>query len=186
MITKAAIVRPARLEGLYPAIQFIPANSKEHLIEVAMGFKTNPIYRQEKFIYFLPDHIYYQQLTIVDGKMNAIKDDARTIVITGQLEIKDPIRFEVEIFPRLPASANIDTSAVFLPLYPELNSGLVIRDMIHKDIFYHFSCIKLIYRSALPYLQLRCLDQYNHRNLGAVLNKWHPDTVTRLENISNE
>ena len=50
MITKAAIVRPARLEGLYPAIQFIPANSKDHLIEVAMGFKTNPIYRQEKFI----------------------------------------------------------------------------------------------------------------------------------------
>jgi len=184
MITKATIVQPGRLEGLYKNTEFIPANSKDQLIEVDMGFKTNPVFRQEKLCYFLPENIYYQQLSLVDGKMNPIKDDARTLVITGCIEATNPVNFELEIFPRLPMNANINLQAA-LPFYPELNTGIVIRDNEKKDIFYHFTCNKVVYRPGrLPYLQLRCLDQYQHKNLAAVLHKWHPYPVKELINIA--
>jgi len=183
MIT-ATIIRPAWLEGLYNNTGFIPPNSKDHLMEVDMGFKTHPVYRQEKLCYFLPDNIYYQKLSIVDGKANAIKDDARTLVITGLAAANDPIHFNVEIYPRLPANADIDTANILLPFYPELNTEIVIRDSSTKDHFYHFSCTKVIHQAAtLPCLQLRCLNHYNHNNLAAVLYKWYPNGIITLNNI---
>jgi hypothetical protein len=187
MIITATIVRPARLEGLFNNRGFIPPNSKDHLIEVDMNFTTNPIYRQEKLCYFLPANIYYQKLVIFDGKMNPIKDDARTLVITGKVEAADPIHFNVTIYPSLPANATIDTGAISLPFYPELNTELVIRDRDIPDNFYQFSCTKIIYSAgSLPQLQLRCMDHYKHRTLAAVLHKWHPGGITVLNNIPKE
>ena len=183
MIKEARIIRPARLEGLYDCTKFIPPNSRDQLIEVDLGFNINPIYRQEKLCYFLPEHIYYQKLIIVDGKMNAIKDDARTIVITGQAEESDVTNFNIEIFPRLPAQATIDT-AISLPFYPELNTEIVIRDKHTTNTFYYFSCNKIIYKTgSLPCLQLRCLNSYYHSSLPMILRKWHPAEITELQNI---
>jgi hypothetical protein len=163
---------------------FIPSNCKDHLIKVDMGFKINPIYRQEKLCYFLPENIYYQKLIIVDGKANAIKDDARTIVITGEIEESNPIHFNIEIYPPLPGNASINTELVSLPFYPEINTEIVIRDNNTAYNFYHFSCIKIIHRpNALPYLQLRYLDHFYNTNVANVLRKWHPDGITLLDNI---
>lgn len=185
MTIKASIVQPARLEGLYKNTQFIPANSKDQLMEVDMGFTINPVFRQEKLCYFLPENIYYQQLGLVDGKRNPIKDDARTLVITGRIEEPNPVNFELEIFPKLPANADINTLQISLPFYPELSTGIVIRDNSRKDIFYHFTCNKVVYRPGLlPCLQLRCLDEYQRKNLAAVLHKWHPCPVKELMNIT--
>jgi hypothetical protein len=184
MISKASIVQPARLEGLYKSTQFIPANSKDQLIEVDMGFNTNPVFRQEKLCYFLSENLYYQQLILVDGKRNAIKDDARTLVVSGWIEEPNPVNFELDIFPALPVNADINRLQISLPFYPELNTGIVIRDNSRKDIFYHFTCNKMVYRpGALSYLQLRCVDQYQHKNLAAVLHKWHPYPIMELVNI---
>ena len=121
MIKAATIVRPARLEAVYDATMFIPSNSNQQLIEVDMGFKNNPIYKQEKLCYFLPENIYYQKLVIVDGKANAVKDDARTIVITGETEESDPINFNIEIYPHLPDRSAIDAKFILLPFYPEIH-----------------------------------------------------------------
>jgi hypothetical protein len=184
MIKEATIVRPARLEGLYNTNVFIPPNSKDHLIEVDMGFKINPVFRQEKLCYFLPENIYYQKLSLVDGKMNAIRDDARTIVITGQVEESNLINFKVAMHPRLPEKSNIDTEFILLPFYPEMNTEIVIRDRSSENTFYHFSCNKIIHKAgALPYLELRCLNSYYHTNLATVLRKWHPNEITLLHNI---
>ncbi len=184
MIKKATIVRPARLKGLYETNTFIPTNSNDHLIEVDMGFKINPIYRQEKLCYFLAENIYYQKLTIVDGKMNAIKDDARTMVITGEIEESNLINFNLEIHPPLPGKSTINAKFILLPFYPEINTEIVIRDNSLENIFYHFSCKKLIHKPGpLPYLQLRYLNNYSIANVATVLNKWHMNVITLLENI---
>lgn len=187
MIKEASIVKPTRLEGLYNTTRFIPPNSKDYLIEVDMGFKINPIYRQEKLCYFLPENIYYQKLIIVDGKSNAIKDDARTIVITGCIEDSSLINFNIEIFPRLSEKSNINTAIISLPFYPEINTEIVIRDNSTLNTFYHFSCNKIIYKTGAPaYLQLRCLSNYHYTNLHTVLRKWHPNEITLLNNISDK
>jgi hypothetical protein len=181
MIKSATIVKPARLETVYNSPQFIPSNSKEHLIEVNLGFKMNPIYRQEKLCYFLPENIYYQKLSIVDGKMNAIKDDARTLVITGQVEESNPIRFNIAIHPPLQAKSNLEDGFILLPFYPEINTEIVIRNI---NTFYHLCCTKVIHKSgSQPYLELRYLNHYYHTNLATVLRKWHPDGITVLHNI---
>ena len=186
MIKTASIVRPSRLQGLYNDTRFIPANSKDQLIEVDMGFNINPIYRQEKLCYFSPENIYYQKLSIVDGKMNPIKDDARTIVLTGETDGGNLIKFTIEVYPALPATASINQDFILLPFYPEINTEIVVKDSkIENNIFYHFSCIKIIHKAnGVPYLQLRHLNNYNITNLAAVLRKWHSTDITMLENIT--
>jgi hypothetical protein len=184
MIKDATIIRPARMQGLYATPCFIPSNSKDQLIEVDMGFRENPLFKQEKLIYFIPENIYYQKLAIADGKANFIKDDARAIVISGNTGENDLIPFNIEIYPSLPAAVNINRKTISLPFYPELNTEIVVRDTVAANMFYHFSCYKIIYKTgALPYLQLRCLGSYNHGNLATVLRKWHPAEIKSLENI---
>jgi hypothetical protein len=186
MIKSATIVKPSGLEGLYNKTLFIPPNSKDYLIKVDLGFKINPIYQQKKLCWFLPENIYYQQLILIDGKANPVKDDARTIVITGETEEPNPIQFNVDINPSLPHDAGIDTEIISLPFYPELHTEIVIRGNTASNTFYHFACTKIIHRPAsLPYLQLKYLGQYQHGNLAAVLRKWHPDEITKLDNITN-
>jgi hypothetical protein len=184
MIKEAVIVKPARLKGSPHTTRFIPPNSRDQLIEVDLGFKINPIYKQDKLCYFLPENIYYQKLNIADGKMNAIRDEERTIIITGHIEQKDPINFLVEIFPRLPVQSNIDKNEILLPFYPELNTEIVIRDKSDVNTFYHFICTKIIHKTSMPsLLQLRCLNSYYHANLSIIFRKWHPSDITDLHNI---
>lgn len=183
MVKDAIFIRPARLQGLYPVPSFIPFNSKDHLLEVDMGFKENPLYRQEKLVYFTQENIYYQKLAITDGRANFIKDDARTIIISGKPDESTSIQFRIDIYPSLPSAVNINRSGISLPFYPEVNTEIVIRDSVATDMFYQFSCYKIIYTTQLPYLQLRCLAHYSYQNLANIFRKWHSTDIQSIENI---
>ncbi len=178
-------IRPSRLKGILKHVMFISSNSKDHLIEIDLGFTINPIYRQEKIVYFLPDNIYYQQLVMIDGKQNPVKDDCRTLVFSGSSKEDFTITFFVTIYGSLPASADIDQNSIALSFYPELDTIIVIRDKRNTNIFYEFSCSKILHKAnAAPFIQLRYLGDYTHGNLAAVLNKWHPERILLLENIA--
>lgn len=182
MITTAAIIRPKRLEGLNNVPHFISTNNQQQLIEVDLGFKNNPYYKQEKCCLFLPFNIYYQKLVIADGRANAVKDDARSIVITGQFHTANSVEFEIEIYPALPVNAGLKTDVFKLPFFPEINTELIAMD--DDYIFYHFSINKIIYRTGkAAYLQLRYLGNYYNTNIVNVLKKWHPENITALANI---
>lgn len=184
MIKTATIVRPERLNGIYTTSHFIPTNAKDQLIEVDMGFNMNPVYKQEKLIYFLPDNIYYQKLALTDGKGNAVKDDVRTIVISGQIEVSTPIFFNIDIYPALSAGTTFNDGSIDLPFYPEVDTGIVIRGD-DKNKFYYFSVSKVLHRSTKPpLLQLRYMDQFTYANLGAVLHKWHRDSILELNELA--
>ena len=182
MIKEADIVRPERLAGLYQTPVFISANSKDHLIEADLGFAVNPLYKQDKLCFF-PGKVYYQRLLLVDGKNNSIKDDARTIVIAGKLDESTGIRFNLDIYPSLPGNA-VDTSSLILPFYPEINTEIVLRDKELINTFYHFSCLKIVYKTGgNSRLQLRHIGNYNSSSLSAILSKWHPDPIKLTPNF---
>ncbi len=184
MIKAAEIIRPIRLKGLHEVTKFLPSNSKDHFIEVDLGFTVNPIYKQDKLCYFLTDNVYYQRLSIVDGKNNFIKDDARTIVIAGKPDESTMIKFDLEIYPGLPANA-VDTAAVLLPFYPDTTTEFVIKDKELNNSFYHFSTMKIIYKNGgTSWLQLRHTGNYNGATLAGIFRKWHPEPVTIPADLS--
>lgn len=181
-INNAVIVKPSRITELYKAPAFIPGNSQQQLIAIDLGFASNPLYKQEKLLIFLDDAVYYQKLVLTDGRANAVKDDARTIVVSGSIKANDTISFETEAYPALPKEAGIEPSILNLPFYPELNTEIILRDELF--IFYHFSCSKIIYRNGQPYLQLRYLGNYYNTNILAILRKWHKEVLLQPDNIS--
>lgn len=186
MITTANISRPQRLQGLHQPPAFIPPNSKDYLLEVDLGFASNPLYRQEKLCCFIPDQVYYQKFTLEDGRGNAIKEDVRSIIITGQFNNTELVRFSTDIYPRL-SSTTITPEEIRLPFYPELNTELFVRAKEKSNAFLHFSCAKIIYREgADTYLQLRHIGSYYYAGMLAVLSKWHPEIITNLPNIPEE
>lgn len=181
-IQNAVIVKPSRVTALYKAAAFIPGNSQQQMMSIDLGFANNPIYKQEKLLIFLDDAVYYQKLVLTDGKANAIKDDVRTMVVSGSIETNDTISFETEVYPALPKEAGIKPALLKLPFYPELNTEIILRDELF--IFYHFSISKIIYRNDQPYLQLRYLGNYYNTNIIGVLRKWHSESLMQLDNVT--
>lgn len=180
-IDNAIIIKPSRATDLFQAPAFIPCNSQHQLVAIDLGFANNPLYKQEKLLIFLDDAVYYQKLVLTDGRANAIKDDTRTIVTTGSINPAGKIYFETEVHPLLPKEAGINSSALQLPFYPELNTEIILRDELF--IYYHFSVSKIIYRNEQPYLQLRYLGNYYNTNIIAVLRRWHNEAIIALPNI---
>ena len=180
-IDNAVIVKPSRAKELYQAPAFIAGNSQQQLLAVDLGFVNYPLYKQEKLLIFLNDAAYYQKLVLTDGRANPVKDDVRTLIVSGEINTGKQIQFQTEVYPALPKEAGIDPSFLNLPFYPEQHTEIILRDEMF--IFYHFSVSKIIYRNEQPYLQLRYLGNYYNTNITAVFNKWHSDAITVLPNI---